>query len=189
MLGKYRSVVESLAFEHHARQAYRTLIQLGLEALPDVREGLRHSNSDVRYNCCRFLDRHLEPKTMGDLLGMLADADERVRTSALHTLACDRCKEGSCRPEEAQVLALALNLLANDCSYHVRAMAIEVVGQFVHTNTDAKAALLKASAYDANPTVRKKASWHAPGGVIFGRTAPKVKKGKRGPKTDTAQTV
>jgi HEAT repeat protein len=189
MPGRHRSLIENLAFEHHATRAYRTLMQRGLEALPDVREGLYHSNADVRYHCCRFLDRYLEPETIGDLVGMLDDADERVRISALHTLACDRCKEGSCRPEEARVLPLALNLLANDRSYHVRAMAIEVVGQFVHTNPDAEAALLKALATDANPTVRKKASWYAPGGPIHGRIVPKVKKRKSGSKTDNAQTV
>jgi hypothetical protein len=117
------------------------LILLGVKALPDVREGLHHSSADVRYHCRRFLDRYLEPETLGDLLD---DADERVRISTLHTLACDRCKEGACRPNETEVLPRAMKSLASDRSPHVRAMAIEFVGQFVHANRTAETALLDA---------------------------------------------
>jgi HEAT repeat protein len=105
-----------------------------MSALPVVRAGLQHDNRDVRLYCCRFLDRYLSPETLTDLLSMLNDSDKRVRCSALHTLAYDRCKEGECKPEEGQVLPGAMKLLANDPDAHVRATAIEVVGQFVHSN-------------------------------------------------------
>src|SRR3712207_8025253 len=49
----------------------------------------------------------------------------KVRQSALHTLACDRCKQGSCRPAEAEVLPEALRILNEDSDPHVRAMAVE----------------------------------------------------------------
>jgi hypothetical protein len=57
---------------------------------------------------------------------------------------CDRCKEGTCRPEAADVLPKVMNLLEGDPEAHVRAMAIEVVGQFVHTNAVAAAAISAA---------------------------------------------
>lgn len=166
----HRRLIDDLAVPHRAPQAFRELMRLGVEALPDIREGLHHGSADVRYHCCRFLDRYLEPAALGDLLGMLDDADARVRISTLHTLACDRCKEGACRPNEAEVLPRAMKLLAGDRSAHVRAMAIEVVGQFVHANRAAEAALLHAVHSDASPTVRKKAGWYAPGGAIYRRT-------------------
>ncbi len=114
-------------------------------------------------NCCRFLGRYLSPETLPDLLGMLNDGDARVRCSALHTLACDRRKEGDCRPEEGQVLPSAMRILVSDPDAHVRAMAVEVVGQFVHTNGLASAAISSAFRDDSSSTVRKKAGWYAPG--------------------------
>ena len=57
-----------------------------------------HANADVRFHCCRFLDRFLEPGILADLIGMLDDPDPRVRNTTLHTLACDCCKEGDSDP-------------------------------------------------------------------------------------------
>lgn len=165
-------LVEALAVPHRAGAAYKALLELGPRALPSIRDGLKHRNADIRLHCCRFLDRYLQPDTLAGLIGMLDDSDERVRITTLHTLACDRCKEGTCRPEEAAVLPRAMRLLAEDPSAHARAMAIEVVGQFVHRNPAALAAIETAARSDASSTVRKKAGWYAPGGAIHRRTAP-----------------
>lgn len=170
---KNHELIEDLALPYRAASAYRTLCGLGVSALPAVRAGLRHDNPDVRFHCCRFLDRYLSPETLFDLLSMLTDADKRVRCSALHTLACDRCKEGNCNPEEGQVLPGAMTLLASDPDAHVRAMAIEVIGRFVHTNVLASAAISTALRDDPSSVVRKKAGWYAPGGAIHKRTKPR----------------
>ena len=174
MLAKHREIIEELAFPYKASHAYRTLLDLGIQALPAVRAGLWHEDPEVRLHCCRFLDRYLSPDTLSDLMEMLNDGDERVRCSALHTLACDRCNEGTCRPEEADVLPKAVKLLEGDPEAHVRAMAIEVVGQFVHTNALAVAAISAARQSDENPTVRKKAGWYLPGGPVHKRTKPRL---------------
>ena len=174
MLAKHREIIEELAFPYKASNACRVLRDLGIEALPAARAGLRHEDPDVRLHCCRFLDRYLSPDTLSDLMDMLNDGDERVRCSALHTLACDRCKEGTCKPEEADVLPKAMKLLEGDPEAHVRAMAIEVVGQFVHTNALAAAAISAARQSDENSTVRKKAGWYLPGGPIHRRTKPRL---------------
>ena len=174
MLANQHEIIESLALPYKAPDAYRALLDLGIQALPAVRAGLRHDDADVRLHCCRFLDRYLSPDTLSDLMDMLDDSDERVRCSALHTLACDRCKEGTCKPEEADVLPRAMTLLEGDPDAHVRAMAIEVVGQFVHSNALAAAAISAARQRDENSTVRKKAGWYLPGGPIHGRTKPRL---------------
>src|SRR5579871_3984556 len=173
MLVEHYELIEVLAVPYKAPGAYRELLDLGMKALPAVRVGLRHDNPDVRLHCCRFLDRYLSPETLSDLMDMLNDGDERVRCSALHTLACDRCKTGTCRPAEADVLPRAITLLESDPEAHVRAMAIEVVGQFVHTNALAAAAISAARRGDENSTVRKKAGWYLPGGPIHRRTKPR----------------
>jgi HEAT repeat protein len=171
-----QDLIEALSVPYRATAAYNGLLRLGHEALPAVQAGLRHGSADVRFHCCRFLDRYLAPAILADLIGMLNDGDQRVRVTALHTLACDRCKEGSCRPEESQVLPPAMNLLASDPSAHVRAMAIEVVGQYVHTNPSAEEAIEAAARSDGSSAVRKKAGWYAPGGTIYRRSAPKARK-------------
>lgn len=179
MSDQYTALVSKLAASHHASAAYRSLLRCGLNALPAVRGGLQHEHADVRYRCCQFLDRFLMPEIIDDLVAMLDDPDARVRCSALHTLACDRCKEGACRPDEATVLPRAIALLAHDADAHVRAMAIEVVGRWVHTNPGAQAALSKAAGSDLSPTVRKKARWYVPDGTIFRRTAAKTRNAAR----------
>lgn len=173
MLPAHQDIIEDLAVPYKASNAYRALLDLGIPALPAVRAGLRHDNADVRLQCCRFLDRYLSPDTLSDLIDMLNDGDKRVRCSALHTLSCERCKEGACRPDEADVLPKAMKLLKGDPEAHVRAMAIEVVGQFVHTHARAAAAISAARQSDGSSTVRKKAGWYLPGGPIHERTKPR----------------
>src|SRR5215510_13261294 len=107
------------------------------------------------------------------MLPATAHCQRRVRRSALHTLACDRCKEGTCHPGAAAVFPEALRMLHEDDSGHVRAMAIEVVGKYVHTNPMAERALVEARTHDPSPVVRKKAGWYAPGGPIHTRKAPR----------------
>lgn len=167
-------LINQLAVRHRAPTAYRTLFAMGFAVVPVVLAGLRHESAAVRNYCCKLLDHFLVSEALGDVLGMLHDADPLVRQSALHTLACDRCKQGACRPIEAEVLPEALRLLREDGDPHVRAMAIEVVGQYVHTNPIAERALVDANTNDRSPAVRKKASWYRPGGPIHTRTAPRA---------------
>ena len=111
---------------------------------------------------------------------MLDDADVDVRFWALHALSCDRCKEnGTCLVDGAVVLPRTIALLRTDSDAHVRALAVGLLGQYVHVNATAVAALIEAAANDASPAVRKKAAQCAPGGAIYNRTAPKPVRVKR----------
>jgi HEAT repeats len=153
--------------------AYRELLRRGLAALPAIRAGLHHPQAAVRAQCCRLLDQLLVADALPQLIAMLDDEDVGVRVTAVHALACDRCKQDSCRPSEASVLPAGLRLVEGDPNPHVRAMAIELVGRFVHGNPAAARTLLRAREADPSPTVRKKAGWYAPGGTIYRRTAPR----------------
>jgi hypothetical protein len=166
-------LVARLGIQHHAKTAYRELFGMGFEVVAAVRAGLKHENASVRYYCCSLLDHFLVPEVLEDLISMVHDPDANVRVIALHTLACDRCKEGDCRPAERDVLPVALQILNEDDDAHVRAMAVEVVGQYVHTNKTAEQALVEVNKKDLSPTVRKKAGWYAPGGSIYNRTVPR----------------
>jgi hypothetical protein len=180
MTADYASLVETFAVPHRAKDAFWRLIGAGRAALPAARAGLHHANADVRAWCCRYLDHFVDSASMDELVGMLDDPDPAVRVFSLHALSCDRCKEnGACLVDGAVVLPLAIGLLRTDPDAHVRAHAVGLIGQYVHVNALAVAALIDATANDASPAVRKKARQCAPGGPIYKRTAPKPVRVKR----------
>jgi HEAT repeats len=94
------ALIEQLSIPHRAPAAYRALLAMGFLAVLLARQGLRHANAAVRYRCCTLLDHYLVPDVLADLVRALDDPHPRVRVAALHALACDRCKESGCRPEE-----------------------------------------------------------------------------------------
>src|SRR5205823_1491111 len=110
----------------------------------------------VPEGCCRLLDHLVDTGSMGQFIAMAGDPDARVRIAAFHALACDRCKGDTCAPGAGQVLQPALQHLATDPGPHVRAMAAELAGKFVHTDGRAVTALETSHAQDPSPVVRKK---------------------------------
>lgn len=169
----YQALVADLAVPYRASKAYWALFNAGWDAYDAVRVGLEHENANVRAYCCRYFDHFLTPDALDALIGMLGDPDPDVKCAILHTLACDKCKEGECRPTQAIVLPAALDLLTSDPHPLVRAMAIETVGAWVHVSEVAEKAIQHSAATDHSPAVRKKAAWYAPGGTVHARTKPK----------------
>lgn len=167
------AIIEQLAIPHRERQAFQRLLAGGARAWPLVQANLDHANARVRYYCARFLDMFLEPEALDALLGMLDDSDAAVRAASLHALACDRCKQGACRPDERLVLPAAIALMRSDPDAHVRAHAVGLVGLSVHTRPEAVEALQQTRRDDPSPAVRKKSAWYLPGGPIYRRTTPK----------------
>jgi HEAT repeat protein len=167
-------LVEYLGDPHRYFLAHQQLIGLGPEASAPARAGLRHENPRVRMHCCRVLDHVMDSESIAALTTALRDPAEEVRVQALHALACDRCKAGSCRPSAGMVLPAALAVLRWDTSARVRVRTVELVGARAHTHREAAEALLASADGDPSPAVRKKADWYAPGGTIYGRTARAV---------------
>jgi HEAT repeat protein len=119
------------------------------------------------------LDHHLDEAAVPELLANLDHPEGQVRAWALHALACDRCKEGDCRPGEEQSVPLALRMLREDRSRRVRTMAAHLLGPAAHRREDVAQALAEARDQDSHPVVRKVAGWYAPGGPIYRRLTPK----------------
>jgi hypothetical protein len=90
-------------------------------------------------------------------------------------------------PPEA-VLPTAVGLLAGDPSALVRAYAAELVGHWVDSRLAARDALLRSTAGDRSPAVRKKASWYAPGGTIYERTQPHPRRDRVAAAPDAAES-
>lgn len=174
----FRAWVQRLADPIRAGRAYWHLVLSGAPALEAIRDGLCHESADVRVYCTKALDRLVDRDSYGALLAMVDDAAPHVRLEALHALACDRCKEGGVQ-RRSDALAAALRHLRDDADRHVRAMAVEVVGRFVHSDLRAAPALVESHQSDPDPGVRKKAGWYAPGGTIHRKTRPRAARSAR----------
>lgn len=181
MAAAFRRFVADLAVPHRAKQALRSLMAAGSLATPLVIEGLRHPEPSVRIGCCMVLDHHMDESALPELIANLRHEDEMVRAWAMHALACDRCKEGACRPGEDQVLPLAARMLIEDQSRRVRQMAAGVLGPSVHRSPEVLRALEHARDHDPHPVVRKIARWYTPGGTIYKRLMPKQARPIRAP--------
>jgi HEAT repeat protein len=166
-----RLLVENLAVPHRAKGALRRLMEAGPRATAALREGLRHPDPAVRVGCCRVLDHFLDDAALPELIDNLGHSSDAVRRWALHALACDRCKEGACRPGEDDVIPLAIRFLRDDPSSAVRYEAAGLLGPAVHKREDVLRALEHARDHDPDPVVRKKARWFTPGGPLYNRLA------------------
>lgn len=172
-MNDYRRFVRDLAIKHRAKHSLHCLMAAGSLATPALLEGLRHPEPAVRIGCCMVLDHHMDESALPELIENLHHENEMVRAWAMHALACDRCKEGACRPGEDQVLPIAAQMLIEDESRRVRQMAAGVLGPSVHRHPDILRALEYARDYDPHPVVRKIAGWYTPGGSIYKRLTPK----------------
>ena len=169
----YDLAVEQLGVAHRAQHARWTLMSGGSEAVPALKRGLSHANPRVREACCVVLDHHLEQDCIPDLMANLDHEDAGVRAWAIHALACDRCKEGSCRPGEGDTLPRAMNMMLSDPDPRVRAFAIALVGEAVHRYEPAVDALRQALETEPSAGNRKMIRWWLPGGPRFERTKPR----------------
>jgi hypothetical protein len=166
-------LVEYLGVKHRARYALRALMAAGSQATPALRRGLEHQNAKVRVGCCMVLDHFLDAEALPELIANLAHEDSEVRAWAMHALACDRCKEGACRPGEDEVIPIAARMLVEDPDREVRQMAAGLLGPAVHRREDVLRALEHAAEHDPHPAVRKVARWFVPGGPRYERLKPK----------------
>ena len=167
------ALVEDLAVPHRRKEAKRSLMRAGSAATPAVRQGLRHPSAAVRCACCQVLDHFLDEAALPELLDNLSHPDPHVRVWAVHALACDRCKQGACRPAESDSLPVAIRMLLEDPAREVRQQAAGLVGAAVHRSPEALAAIVTAHRSDAHPVVRKIAGWHLPGGARYEATKPR----------------
>ena len=169
----YDRLVIDLAVKHRRQHAYWTLLFAGAIATPALRRGLTADDFKVRVGCLKVLDHTMDEAAVPEMIANLDHPEGEVRKWALHALACDRCKEGACRPGEDDVIPIALRMLAEDRSRGVRSMAVQMLGPSVHRHPDVATALERARDTDSHPVVRKVAGWWAPGGTLFERHRPK----------------
>jgi len=166
-------LLDTLSVEHLARAAYWKLWADAKVSNTALRRGLRHPDASVRATCCQILDHFLDDSALAEHIECLEDSDPRVRAWALHTLGCDRCKDGACGPGGEAFVPAATRMVRDDPSPRVRAVAAETLGRSSPRGSESVlAALSAASRADPDGHVRR----------VAGRLVPEaggVGKGKR----------
>ena len=114
-------LVDSFATSEGRFQAITSLVALGAEALPAVRNGLKSANWQVRRWCAIVLDHVADSESLTDLIPLLRDPKSKVRLWAIHALACDHCKHDVECPID--VVPLLIERLEVDETIRVRRMA------------------------------------------------------------------
>ena len=159
--------IEMLASPHRRKVAMRKLMAAGRVGTPVVRAGLKHEDSEVRIACCKVLDHFMDEAAVPELIDNLDHSHPGVRAWAIHALACDRCKEGVCRPGEGDVIPIVVDALLHDEDRDVRQQAAGLLGPSVLRSEAAKAAIAHAHEHDSHAAVRKVAGWWVPGGARY----------------------
>ena len=114
-------LIEALAGSDTRFPAYEALVAMGQEALPAVREGLEHRDWQVRKWSAMVLDRVADAESLEALVPLLNDAKADVRLWAVHSLACDHCKDEVTCPVDA--VPHLIERIEVDESIRVRRMA------------------------------------------------------------------
>lgn len=113
---------------------------------------LRHPSPKVRRESLGVLDHEAADASADVFRQALADPVPRVRLSALHGLACERCRDGElCVPD---VVPDLVSTLDNDGSAKVRHAAALVLAAFVERDERVRPALMAASENDPDDLVK-----------------------------------
>ena len=118
---QYTAHVEQLADKDTRYEAWKALKSAGQEAVDALREGLSHPTWKVRQFCAMLLDEHWDVPALQRLTLALHDPKLKVRRAAVHSLGCDRCKNGE---NPIDVLPYVEERLREDKSIKVRRMAV-----------------------------------------------------------------
>ncbi len=104
--------------------AFLALYTRGAQALPAVRKGLQHPNWHIRRWCAIFADNFADGETLRALTPLLRDPKAEVRLWAVHSLSCERCKDG---PNPVDAIPLLLERIEQDESIKVRRQAVAML--------------------------------------------------------------
>lgn len=113
---------------------------------------LRHPSPKVRRESLGVLDHEAADGSVDVFRRALADPVPRVRLSALHGLACERCRDGELCVSD--VVPDLVSSLSEDDSAKVRHAAALVLAAFVGRDARVQPALAEASASDDDELVR-----------------------------------
>jgi HEAT repeat protein len=153
-----RMLVSSLGNPSSRTAATEALLAAGSEGRAALRAGLAHADPVVRRFAARALDHvALEDETVEALVARVrAETIPKVRSAAVHVLACEGCKPKACSLS-VDVVGVLIDVLLNDPSAEVRRQTLEALG--AAPPQERVMAALHAALADKAKKVRMKAGW------------------------------
>jgi HEAT repeat protein len=148
--------VQLLGVTSRRQAARRHLMGIGERAVPAIRRGVHHADPVVRRACVSLLDQLLDDDALPDLVAALDDDDPEVVGRALHSLACDACKQGECRPSDELWVPRAIELAGHE-NADLRAKAIDALGKALGRSADVADAMARIAATERHPGLRSMA--------------------------------
>ena len=145
--------VELLGVTSKRQAARRHLMGIGARAVPAIRAGVHHADPVVRRACVSLLDQLLDDDAIPDLVAALDDDDPDVVRRALHSLACDACTKGACKPSDELWVGRAIEL-ARHPNIDVRVGAIDALGKAAGRRADIGDVLHEIADAERDPGVR-----------------------------------
>jgi hypothetical protein len=138
--------------------AFLALCGRGAVALPAVRQGLQHANWHVRHWSAILADNFADVETLRELIPLLEDPRPEVRVAAVHSLSCERCKDG---PNTIDVIPLLLERIARDPNIRVRRQAVAMLAYHRTPDPRVLPILCQIASQEADAKLRR----HAEQGV------------------------
>jgi hypothetical protein len=145
--------VAQLGVSSRRARAKAYLMAHGPSSLPALRRGFSHPKAIVRRQCVNLLNHIVDTESLPYLVAAGGDEDPSVAARALHSLACDRCKENDCRPGEDQWAPRAFELL-HDPNPDLRAATIDALGKVAQRRPMVAAALGRVAEHDKDQGLR-----------------------------------
>lgn len=153
-----RALVSSLGNSSSRAAATEALLAAGPEGRDALRAGLAHADPIVRRFAARALDHvALESETVEALVALIrTEPIPKVRSAAVHVLACVGCKPERCSPG-VDVVGVLIDILLNDPSSDVRRQTVEGLG--AADPEERVMAALHVALADKSQKIRVKAGW------------------------------
>jgi hypothetical protein len=147
-------LVAEFASGQNRMPAFLALWSRGAAALPAVRQGLQDTNWHVRHWSAIFADNFADAETLHALVPLLHDSRAEVRVWAVHSLACESCKDG---PNPIDAIPLLLERIEHDPNIRVRRQAIAMLAHHRAPDPRVLPVLTRMAANESDRKLRRHA--------------------------------
>jgi HEAT repeat protein len=151
-------LVAEFANGEHRMAAFLALCGRGHAVLSAIREGLKHPNWHIRSWSTALADNFADAETLRAVVPLLRDPKAEVRVWAVHSLACETCKDG---PNPIDAVPLLLERIEMDPSIKVRRQVVAMLAH--HRSPDAR--VLPVFKRILEESTDRKLRLHAEGGL------------------------
>lgn len=138
---------------------------------------LHHPNAGIRRSCLSYLDHYANDESAATFAAALADPIPQVRNAALHSIACEGCRETELCA--ADVVPGLVELLRSDPSPEIRHKTIGTLIRLSDRDPAARIAVQRASVEDGDDLIRQTAIAALRDGIVVASRKKVERRAKR----------